>query len=92
MKGKGSTYYGIGGAIAKLVEVINRDNRAVLTVSTFKEDVEGIKNITLSLPHLIGGNGDLGVLPISLNVKEKSLLKRSAQIIREKIDEYESIK
>lgn len=87
--GKGSTYYGIGGAIAKLVEVVNRDNRAVLTVSVYKSDVEGIKDVTLSLPHLIGGEGDLGVLPIKLNVKEKNLLQRSAQIIRSKIDEYE---
>jgi L-lactate dehydrogenase len=87
--GKGSTYYGIGGAIAKLVDVINRDNRAVLTISTFMEDVEGVKNVTLSLPHIIGGEGDLGVLPISLNVKEKMLLKKSAEIIRAKIDEYE---
>lgn len=92
IEGKGSTYYGIGAAIAKLVDVINRDNRAVLTVSTFKEDVEGVKNVTLSLPHLIGGEGDLGVLPIRLSVEEKSLLKRSAQIIREKIDEYENNK
>ena len=89
IEGKGSTYYGIGGAIAKLVDVINRDNRAVLTVSTLKEDVEGIKNVTLSLPHIIGGEGDMGVLPIRINVKEKSLLKKSAQVIREKIDEYE---
>ncbi len=87
--GKGSTYYGIAGAVAKLVEVINRDNRAVLTVSTLKEDVEGIKNVTLSLPHLIGGEGDLGVLPIQLSIKEKMLLKKSAEIIKEKIDEYE---
>lgn len=92
IEGKGSTYYGIGAAIAKLVDVINRDNRAVLTVSTFKEDVEGVKNVTLSLPHLIGGEGDLGVLPIRLSVKEKSLLQRSAQIIREKIDECENNK
>ena len=89
IEGKGSTYYGIAAAIAKLVDVINRDNRAVLTVSTFKEDVEGIRNVTLSLPHLIGGDGDLGVLPIQLNIKEKTLLKQSAQIIREKIDEYD---
>jgi L-lactate dehydrogenase len=90
IEGKGSTYYGIGGAIAKLVDVINRDNRAVLTVSTLKEDVEGIKNVTLSLPHIIGGEGDMGVLPIRINVKEKSLLKKSAQVIRKKIDDYEN--
>ncbi len=89
IEGKGSTYYGVAGAIAKLVEVINRDNRAVLTVSALKDDVEGIKNVTLSLPHLIGGEGDLGVLPIKLSVKEKMLLKKSAEIIRSKIDEYE---
>ncbi|MFN3873903.1 MAG: L-lactate dehydrogenase, partial [Ignavibacterium sp.] len=89
IEGKGSTYYGVAGAIAKLVEVINRDNRAVLTVSALKDDVEGIKNVTLSLPHLIGGKGDLGVLPIKLNVKEKMQLKKSAEIIRSKIDEYE---
>lgn len=89
IEGKGSTYYGIGGAIAKLVDVINRDNRAVLTVSTFNDDVEGIKDVTLSLPHIIGGNGDLGVLPIKLNLKEKTLLKTSAKIIREKLNEYE---
>ena len=71
------------------MDVINRDNRAVLTISTFMEDVEGIKNVTLSLPHIIGGEGDLGVLPISLNVKEKMLLKKSAEIIRVKIEEYE---
>lgn len=90
IEGKGSTYYGVAGAIAKLVEVINRDNRAVLTVSALKEDVEGIKNVTLSLPHLIGGDGDLGVLPIKLNVKEKQFLKKSAEIIKAKIDEYEN--
>lgn len=90
IEGKGSTYYGVAGAIAKLVDVINRDNRAVLTVSTMKEDVEGVKNVTLSLPHLIGGEGDLGVLPINLSVKEKQLLKRSAEIIKSKIDEYEN--
>jgi len=61
----------------------------VLTISTFMDDVEGIKNVTLSLPHIIGGEGDLGVLPIRLNVKEKLLLQNSAKVIRAKIDEYE---
>ena len=89
IEGKGSTYYGVAGAIAKLVEVINRDNRAVLTVSLLKDDVEGVKDVTLSLPHLVGGDGDLGVLPIKLNIKEKQLLKGSAEMIKMKIDEYE---
>jgi L-lactate dehydrogenase len=88
IEGKGSTYYGIGGAIAKLVDVINRDNRAVLTVTAFHEDIEGVKDVTLSLPHLIGRDGNLGVLPLRTNVAEKLLLKRSAEIIRQKIDDH----
>jgi L-lactate dehydrogenase len=88
IEGKGSTYYGIGGAIAKLVDVINRDNRGVLTVSTFMKEVEGIRNVTLSLPHLIGGGGDLGLLPIRLSAEEHTLLERSAGAIRGKLDEY----
>jgi len=47
------------------------------------------KNFTLSLPHLIGGKGDLGVLPIKMSLDERKLLKKSAEIIKEKIDEYE---
>jgi L-lactate dehydrogenase len=90
IEGKGSTYYGIGGAIAKIVDVINRDNHAVLTVSALTEEVEGVKNVTLSYPHLIGGAGDLGILPIKLDDEEKMLLKKSAQILRSKLDEYEN--
>ena len=89
IEGKGSTYYGIGGAIAKLVDVINRNNKVVMTVSSFNKEVEGIDNVTLSLPTLIGGKGNLGTLPIVLNTKEKYLLKNSAAILRERLDEFE---
>ncbi len=88
--GKGSTYYGIGAAIARLVDVIARDNRAILTVSTPMDEIEGIKNVSLSLPHLIGGGGDLGAIPLRLDQDEKEALKKSAQIIRSKIDEFEN--
>lgn len=89
IEGKGSTYYGIGGAITKLVDVINRDNKVVMTVSIFNTEVEGVDNVTLSLPTLIGGGGNLGTLPTLINAQEKSLLKKSSQIIREKLNEFE---
>jgi L-lactate dehydrogenase len=90
--GKGSTYYGIGAAMARLVDVINSDNRAILTVCTPVNEVEGVKDVTLALPHLIGGDGDLGALPLKLNQLEKDALKKSALIIRRKMDEYENKK
>ncbi|MGE5682289.1 MAG: L-lactate dehydrogenase [Bacillota bacterium] len=89
IEGKGSTYYGIGAAIARIVDAINRDNRAVLTVCGVNEDVEGVKDVTLALPNLISGAGNLCTLPLRLSAREKALLRKSAEIIREKIDEYE---
>jgi len=88
IEGKGSTYYGIGGAIVRMVDIINQDNRAILSVCVHNEDIEGIKDVTLSLPHLISGSGDLGALPLQLNEFEKEELYKSARIIRDKIDEY----
>ncbi len=86
--GKGSTHYGIGGAIVRLVDVIARDSRAILTVCTRTNNIEGVDDVTVSLPHLISGNGEFGTLPLKLNDEEKAGLQRSAKIIRDKIDEY----
>jgi len=88
IEGKGSTYYGIGGAIVRLIDVINRDNRAILTVCTRTRNIIGVEDVTLSLPHLISGKGDLGALPLQLSSQESDGLYNSAKIIYDKISEY----
>ncbi len=88
IEGKGATYYGIGAAIARIVDVIGRDNRAILTICTTMQDVEGIKDVTISLPHLLGGKGIMATLPLKLNEDETEALRKSASLIKEKIDEY----
>lgn len=86
--GKGSTYYGIGSALARMVNAILFDQRAILTVcSPIEKEVAGIKNVTLSLPHLLGGNGIIADLPLPINEEEKKLLHRSAAIIKASIDQ-----
>ncbi|HSB00377.1 MAG TPA: L-lactate dehydrogenase, partial [Anaerolineales bacterium] len=49
IEGKGATYYGIGSAIARIVEVILQDERSILTVCTATEDVVGVRDVTVSL-------------------------------------------
>jgi L-lactate dehydrogenase len=85
IQGKGNTYYGIGSALARIVEVILRNQRSILTVCTSVKEVVGIQDVTLSLPHLIGGNGilDTTILPIALSQSEQVALRKSAEIIRE---------
>jgi L-lactate dehydrogenase len=87
IEGKGSTYYGIGAAIARITDVIARDNRAILTICTRVKSAAGVEDVTLSLPHLVGGEGDLGALPLKLNKEELVLLEKSAKIIKEKMKE-----
>lgn len=89
IQGKGATYYGIGSALARIVEVILKDQRAILTICTPEHDVAGIKDVTVSLPHLVGGQGILSIFPLPLDQQEENLLHSSAVIVRKALDEYE---
>jgi L-lactate dehydrogenase len=86
IEGKGATYYGIGSAVSRIIEVILRDQLSILTVCTLVERVGEVENVTLSLPQLIGGNGVIASLPLPLDEEETSLLEKSARIIRSSID------
>src|SRR5262245_34568112 len=66
ISGKAATYYGIGSALARIVDVILHDQRAVMTVGAPTADVVGIRNVTVSLPRLVGGQGVLETFPLPL--------------------------
>jgi L-lactate dehydrogenase len=85
--GKGATYYGIGSALARIVDVILHDQRAVMTVGAPTGDVVGIRNVTVSMPRLLGGQGVLETFPLPLNEDETCRLRSSAQVIRQALDE-----
>ncbi|OGO61982.1 MAG: L-lactate dehydrogenase [Chloroflexi bacterium RBG_19FT_COMBO_47_9] len=83
IQGKGSTYYGIGSSLAKIVEVILRDQRSILTVCTPVMEVVGVHDVTISLPHLVGGGGihETVLLPIALSKTEQDSIRISAQLV-----------
>ena len=89
IEGKGATYYGIGSAVARIVEVILRDQRSIMTVCTAAEEVAGIKNVTVSLPYLIGGQGVIQNFPLPLDEDEQARLQNSASVVRQAIDELD---
>ena len=51
--GKGSTYYGIGSAVARIVDVVLHDQRAILTICSRITGVSDCDGVTLALPHLV---------------------------------------
>jgi L-lactate dehydrogenase len=85
IEGKGATYYGIGSALARIVEVILGDERSILTVCSPAAEVAGVRDVTVSLPHLVGGEGILDTFPLSLSEEEQSLLNRSAGLVGDAI-------
>jgi L-lactate dehydrogenase len=87
IEGKGATYYGIGSAVARIVEVILQDERSLLTVCTPMPDVAGVKDVTVSLPNLVGGEGIIQTFFPKLSENETNALRTSAQVIRSLIDE-----
>lgn len=86
IEGKGATYYGIGSALARVVESVLQDQRAILTVCTPSSEACGVKDVTLSLPRIVGGQGVLGDIAIELSAAEQKSLMDSAQSIREAIN------
>ena len=85
IEGKGATYYGIGSALARIVNVILRDQRAILTVCTPQEEVAGVPDVTVALPNLVGGAGVISTCLFELSDQEYAGLRASAQIVRDAI-------
>lgn len=86
IQGKGATYYGIGSALARIVDVITHDQRAILTVCSPLPEVAGVRDVTISVPQLVGGDGILDTFPMSLSEDEQQQLYRSADGVRQAID------
>jgi L-lactate dehydrogenase len=89
IEGKGATYYGIGSAVARIVDVLLHDQRAILTICCRISGVPDCDGVTLSLPHIVAGEGALVPIPLPLTPDERAALRRSADILREAIESLE---
>ena len=83
IRGKGATWYGIAGGIARIVRAIGGDERSVLTVSAVVEGLGAGGPVALSLPRILGRAGVLATLDPRLDAEERGLLERSAAVLRE---------
>jgi L-lactate dehydrogenase len=83
IEGKGATYFGIGAGLARLARAILSDERAMLTVSILTEEVEGVTEVALSLPRIVGRQGVVATLPVSLSEDERLALRKSAEILKQ---------
>lgn len=82
IEGKGSTYYGIGAGLARIVKAIAQDHRDVLSVSIVTPEVAGVRDVALSIPRVIGAAGVITDLFPDLDEDEYRALNKSASLLK----------
>ncbi len=81
--GRGATSYGIGAGLARLAEAVRADERAAFTVSCVTDACEGVPDVALSLPRVLGAGGVVRTLTPELDDAERAALRRSAEVLAE---------
>ncbi len=84
---KGSTCYGIGLALVRIVGAILRDEHSVLTVSCRLDGEYGLRDVCLSVPCVVSRHGIQRVIGGRLTDVEQQGLSRSASILRKTLDD-----
>jgi L-lactate dehydrogenase len=83
IQAKGATFYGVATAIKKITNVILRDAKSVLPVTTPLEiDYYGVSGVALSVPCVIGRRGIERVLMANLSEEEKRQFRHSAEVVK----------
>ena len=80
---KGATNHAIGLVTADLLRCVLRDERRVLTVGRVQDGALGLRDVSLSLPAIVGSHGAVDVIEPEMNDDERARLERSAQVLRD---------
>lgn len=80
---KGSTYYGIAVVINQLVDAILKDTKRVYPVSIPLTGQYGHKDVSISVPCVIGKNGVEKILEVPLSAEEKKQMDKSVNTLKE---------
>lgn len=79
IKNKGATYFGVASATSEIANAILNSTKQILPVSMLKDDVYGFKNVAVSMPRIVSGEGIVGEIPVKLSEKEEELMKKSVE-------------
>ena len=83
---KHATYYGVAMSVKRICTAVMRDEECVLPVSTLMVGEYGLNDLCISLPTIIGREGVVCRVPVSLNEGEMGELQKSAKALKEVIE------
>ncbi|WP_068268085.1 L-lactate dehydrogenase [Caviibacter abscessus] len=82
---KGYTNYAIGLAVERIVEAILRDEKSILTISTYNP----IDDVYYSVPNIVGRNGQIMKICPEFSEEEKQKLENSKKVLKDIISKVE---
>lgn len=83
IKGKGSTYFGIGASLENITKSILGDQKTILPLTVYNDGVYDIPDVFIPLPALVGINGIEQIIKLNLSQDELEKLQKSAKILEE---------
>lgn len=86
IEGTGASQLGIGVVTARIVEIVGRDEPAIVPIGSYREEY----GVTLSLPSRIGRNGVARVFMPAFAADEALALEQSAAALRNALQSVES--
>jgi len=87
IQGKGATWFGVGAGLARIAQVIQGDERALITCSMLTAECQGVRDVALSLPRVLGAGGVVKTFMPRLDAEEGAALKKSAELLKTLADE-----
>jgi L-lactate dehydrogenase len=76
----------VGVSIADVVHSIALDSNRIMPVSSLQNGLYGLRDVSISVPTVVGRTGVLGCIEVDLWPKEKMALQNSGKVLRETLD------
>lgn len=86
---KRATYYGVAMAVKRICAAVMKDEDTVLPVSSLMVGEYGLSDLCISMPTVVGRNGVVCRIPVSLNDEEQQQLTASADALKKIIDQVD---
>ncbi len=84
---KGATFYGIALVLSDIIEAIIYDQHKILPISSRLNNWNGVNNICLGSPAVVGRSGVQKVWDLKLTAIEKKKLKQSADTLKKYLNQ-----
>ena len=90
IKLKGGSGFAVGLSIREVVETLALDSRRVLPVSTLQHGLNGVRDVCLSVPTVVGCGGARQQIELALTPKERAGIQQSGRVLQEIIEQVEA--